>query len=84
MPLFAQTVRRHAELLAEGTGESLVRAVARIEGNLENGRWAVDQRKGGPAQAPTPDIAADRMAGGKPKDARQMIARQASRIGDLV
>lgn len=37
VPLPAHRIRRHAELVAEGTGESFVRAVARAKRNLENG-----------------------------------------------
>jgi hypothetical protein len=37
VPLPTRSIRRHAELVAEGAGESLVRAIARTKRNLENG-----------------------------------------------
>ncbi|MDP9809766.1 hypothetical protein J2W42_002625 [Rhizobium tibeticum] len=61
-----------------------MRAVTRVESNLENVGRLIEQRPCRTAQAAGADIAADRMPGDKPEDARKVVARKPGNVRNLL
>ena len=84
MALRANSLRRHAELLAERPRECLVRAVARLERHTENVRRTVGKGPRGFGQAPAAQVAHDRLTQRAMEDAREVIARHPGDTRDVV
>jgi hypothetical protein len=74
---FAKFVGSDLELLAEGAGECLMRAIAGVERHAENVRRPFGQHPGRLGQAAAADVGRDGIAGGEGKDARQVRTRNA-------
>jgi hypothetical protein len=84
MALAAHQLRRQAELVAEGAGEGLVRAVAGVQRHRQDVASAGGQLAGRLGQSAAADRAHHRPAGGHAEQPAQMEPRHAGGLGDRV
>ena len=84
MALFTDHCGCEPKLIAKGTGECLVRAVCRVEGDSHNIPGTIRQRPGRFGQAAATQITHNRMPGRFAEGSRHVVTGHASNARDVV